>query len=677
MPNPIGKEENDTLLENLTTALTKTGNIEKVDFTRVDAKMTPKRENTAITLVYEGGTDGPHMLSKAPPDDSITVRRAMLDILNTINLDSLCMNLEASAALIDVAYNACNGIVGAHSNLYALRNDVLSAVGDSVTMANTFSSVSGAVTSALVDIYAKLSSGRKLSMAAVPARLKFIVKAANGLAESAHVMAEKFRGLGKRTLAEGATVVKLGEKNTEEQQKLEKQLADFKAQLDAFNVSKRELESQIAEAQALYAKYDKDARDLNKKADTNEIIGLVFGGLGEVAGAASNAVAGYYGSQTPKININSAPTPPPQPAPQPAGAKPPATAAKAPPTTAKTPAAGEAAGQGDTPDVAARQSRLGSNQAELQLIVKRLTEYENQIKVFEDEKKSKDKKREDKAIDADITAVKEKREKDSTRKKTLDTEIAADETYLKGRMASASGVEISKASKELEAKFGKAGDNARSAAAAKDKLAQEMLRLKFELEKKNTENLANIAKYTQQIKNANIESIDLSVILNSLRLAVTCLSTVGNNLQTVSEFWSSVENACKLLAENNITTDVETAVDASKDDIEALVEYVTEETNFGKNWFLMTCQWYALHSVCDAYQKSCNKARAILGESFNRPESSGAEHWKLAQGMAARLEIKLGRTILSAQSRDAEFRKRVEFAEKEKAKQLSAIFDVS
>jgi len=639
------------LLVGLIETSVQAANIEKISFTKVAAKMTPKNEETTITLRYGDVEDGDFLLTQSPPDNCLTVRRAVLDILGQVDLQKLCMNLEASAALIDVAYNACNGIYGAHENLYQLRTDVFGTVVDSVDMSDKFRKSTNSVVAALLAVYETLSSVDNCDIDNVRMYLSAVTRAAKGLAEQADKMAGRFRELERKTFDEGKKIVAIESTNVKQREELQKQLADFRAQLDAFNVSKKELERRISQAQELYSKYDCEARELNNKADTLEIISVVVGGVGQIAGAVSTAVAGYYGSNTPKININTAQNPP-QPSPQSPSSKP------------------ELPQQEDTPDVAARKTRLGSNKAELELIESRMPDYATKIAALENEKKSPDKTRSDSDIDTEITNIKNKQSEDVKRKTLVESEIETDESYLKAKLASSLGKSVGEVSKDLEERFDNIGNNARSAAAAKDKLAQEMLKMKFELEEKNTENLARIAEFTQRIKNANIDIIDTSVIINSLQLAVTCLSTVGSTLATVALFWKSLETACANLANNTTIDALSNTIDSKSGNLESLVKYVTSNNMFGRNWFIMVCQWHALHLVCNAYYMSCGNAKHTLDISLRRVETDRREHWRLAQEMAKDLEAKLNITLRSAQSKDADFKKRVELAQQEKEKML-------
>ncbi|MGL4549222.1 hypothetical protein [Eubacterium aggregans] len=353
--------DNNGLLSELTGISVQTADVEKIQFTRSTAILRVQEDGQPlIALNYGNGiVDGEFPLDQAPPDDCLTVRRSILDVLGQIDLENMCMNLEASAALIDVAYNACNGIGGTHENIYQLRSDVFNAVGDSVVLSMNFRKATSKIMSLLTNAYATLSSADNCDGGMLCRYLANIPKAAKGLAEQADLMSKRFIELEHQTLDEGKMVVVIEGSNIKEQKALKKMLSDYKAQLDAFNVSKKELEKQISEAQTLYTKYDNKARELNKKADTTEILGIVFGGIGEIASGVSNAMAGYYSAKTPKININS----------------PQSTSTPDRTHSTETPAADKE----DPPDVVARKIRLGSDQAELGMIEQRLPEYQKKL----------------------------------------------------------------------------------------------------------------------------------------------------------------------------------------------------------------------------------------------------------------------------------------------------------
>jgi hypothetical protein len=393
------------LLAKLTETSVKSADIEKIDFNRVSAEMSREGEQTFITLTYGDLKDGAYSLTEAPADNSLTVRRAVLDILGQINLQQLCMNLEASAALIDVAYNACNGIYGAHKSLYKLRTDVYDTVCDSVAVSMDFKNASALIIKALIQVYENLSSTDECDIDLVRLYLSKIPKAAKGMSEQANELSNRFSVLKTRALDEGENIVGIGSEKQKQQAELEKYLLDFKAKLAAFEASKTEIEKQITQAQTLYEKYDAEARALHSKADTMEIVSAVVGGLGEIAGAVSTAVAGYYGSQTPKINIGSTSPATPEPKVTPDNPSQPSA-----PSSDKPLPTDE--GKNDSPDVAARKTRLGSNKAELDLVSVRLEGYPDQIDALENEKKSVDKTRTDVDIDKEIKNRKDKQQTD-------------------------------------------------------------------------------------------------------------------------------------------------------------------------------------------------------------------------------------------------------------------------
>ncbi|MGL4549221.1 hypothetical protein [Eubacterium aggregans] len=273
-------------------------------------------------------------------------------------------------------------------------------------------------------------------------------------------------------------------------------------------------------------------------------------------------------------------------------------------------------------------------------------------------------------IETEITDTKAKESEDTKRKTFIESEMKEDESYLKARLAASIGTSVGDASKALEQRMENVRNNARGAAAAKEKLAENMLRMKFEFEEKNTENLGRIASFTQKIKNANIDIIDTSVIINSLQLAANCLSTVGATLATTALFWKSIERACDNLSSDITIETLSETIEGKSGDPEGIVRYVTTNKLLGKNWFIMECQWQALYLVCDAYYNSCNHAMDLLGTSFKRAETDRRVHWQLAQEMAKALEEKLSITLRSAQSKDEDFKKRVALAQKEREKLL-------
>ncbi|MDR2775656.1 MAG: hypothetical protein LBC19_13130, partial [Tannerella sp.] len=191
---------------------------------------------------------------------------------------------------------------------------------------------------------------------------------------------------------------------------------------------------------------------------------------------------------------------------------------------------------------------------------------------------------------------------------------------------------------------------------------------------KNTQNLAKITEFTGKIKNGTLEDVDLMVVINSLKLAITCLSTVAVTLSDLSHFWEAIEITCKNLAGDTTIDELTNRVGVSN--AAEIANFVTTSKKFGKTWFIMECQWQALYLVCDAYYNASVNANDTLKISLTRPESSGKEHWTIARELAEYLESKLGATLLSSQSRSEEFKKRVALAEKARDKMIEDIHSV-
>lgn len=659
-----GNETNNDVLVELTNETLKADDISKLNL-RVgyDVEINEMKKLPIITLEYAGGLrDISHNMAFAPVPNSLATKRAVLDILGQIDLQQLCVNLEATSTLMDIAYNACNGIVGAHQKLYELRTDVYQAAVRSVKLADEFSSVSGNILSALVRVYKLIASGNAMKLGQVGTYLPRISKLAEGMSEAAAKMAKDFDDLSDRTLKQGSEVVAVENENISLKEKMEKQLQEFKAKLDAFNASKKEIEHQIEEAQTLYTKYDSEAKELNKKADTMEIVGMVMGGIGSVVDSVGTALSGFTGSGTAAAGGAS----------EEAGGDAPGETEKA---EEKLPELEQ------SEDVKERQARLGSNKAELEVIEGRLKQYEQKIEELEKEKDAKEdsekeseaksegkessaKKRSNKEIDKEIENIKEKRGIDSKRKAELTRQISADDTYLKGKMASQIGMSVESASRKFGEKFDNSSANARSAAIAKEKLAEEILKLKFELQKKNVENEAMIAEFTRKIKNMNLDAVDLSVAITSLQLAVTCLSTVGSILANVSVFWSRVELSLKDLAGDATLGALQKTLQDSKTSPEEVADYAKTDEDFLGDWYIMESKWLALQIVCEAYHKSCVNAKDRLDTSLKRAETEGVEHWKLAQDMAKAMEEKLMISLRSSESKTADFKKKIEIMEK-------------
>ncbi len=636
---------NDVLAELANTSLGHAG-ISEFNFeSGYEAEITETEKLPIVTLEYANGLkDVPHNMAFAPTPDSLATRRAVLDILGEIDLQQLCINLEATAALMDIAYNACNSIVGAHAKMYELRSDIYKTTVKSVNLSNEFSVASRSILGVLVKVYKYIASGDSMNLSQVSAYLSRISNYAKEMSEEAESMAKDFTSLSKRTFAQGAEVVKVKDQNIQLKNDMELQIREFKAKLDGFNASKQEIENEIEELQTLFTKYDNEARELNKKADRFEMAGMFFDSMCAMASAVGTAVSGFYDSNGPKVKT--------------VRGKESVNTSDNENEDEKMPELEQSA------DVLERQARLGSNKAQLEIIEISLKTYDQKIENLEKEKSSTEKKRTDEEIDKEIEDIKKQRDEDSKQKEELTKLIAEDDAYLKAKLASQAGISVEEASKKFGEKFDNSSANARSAAIAKQKSAEEIFKLKLKLQNKNSENEAMIAEFTTKIKNMNLSSVDLSVAITSLQLAVTCLSTVGSILANVAIFWNRVELSLKNLAGDAMLTSLQNMLQDSKDNPNKVANYAKTDEDFIGDWYIMESKWFAMQLVCEAYHRSCVNAKDRMDISLTRAETDGLEHWKLAQSMAAEMEEKLKIRIRSSESKTEDFKNKIRIMEK-------------
>lgn len=645
----------DVLAELADTALTVT-DISQINFevgTKASVEMGDKLP--VVTVEYSNGAkDSPHDMAFAPKTESLAVRRAVLDIMGQVDLQQLCINQEACAVLMDIAYNACNSIVGAHERIYELRTDIYTTTLESVELARNFTVASNSILGGLVKVYEYLGSGSSFKINQLGTILSKIVGYAQKMSEAAQLMSGRFFSLSEQALQEGSEVVKIEGQNETKRKELETQLFDFKAQLEAFQASKNEIEKQIEQAQFLYDKYDREVSELNKKADKMEMASMIMTGVGTAIGSVSSVFSGFSSGSSSK-DISGLH--------KPQGDKDAVNEAARKADAAENAESGEEEKGGQSSDLQKRRTRLERNEEEANQIENRLKEYGIQLEQLEKEKCAADKTRTQEAIDEEIDRIKKMQDGDGARKKELLDQIAEDKSYIKGIQISQIGEKVSDVAEKYEKKIDASCENARSAATEKERLAAKILNLRFELQKKNSENEARIAEFTSRIKNMSLSSMDISVAITSLKLAVTCLSTVSSVLGEVSLLWAGVKSALEHLADDTTIQSLQSALKGSND-YAGIAEYAKTDESFVADWYIMESKWVALHMVCEAYCTSCEKAKDRLNISLRRAESDGLEHWKLAQQMAAEMESKLAINLCSSQSRTLDFKKQIEVLEK-------------
>jgi hypothetical protein len=661
--------ENDlTLFDTQTTVLTDADMASKIDFTRVSVdlvNMPDDLKDTGIQLKFHVEntvvTDGPYSLTYAPPETAISIQKFVLQTLGETDLKQMTAHLVNAASLIDVAYNACNGIDGAFSDMYSLRNEVADVVADSVKTASLFQNTAQRALLLIFQAYKYLCGEHPNPNNAINS-FKACATVAGAMANKATELANKFDDTKKSIEKQGTQVSKVEESKIKENDTLKQKIQEIKASIDGLNSSKDYLKQQIDEAKEMYDKYDKEANELQKTANKAEIASIVCKGIGALAEGMGQAFAAYEQSKRPTLNINSSSTIPQQTAKDDNGKE----------TTQTLPA-----------DVEQKNKDIGKVKVDMELTEGRIKNNTEKIETLKHElavvkgTEADDKiikpYREEKAIQDEIDATQKLADDDNTSFNTLKAQKDEYDAWMTARMANATSESVKDSTDKMGQKLDEQSNTIQQAAYARREAADNLLKLKFDLQKTQTENLKMLAQYATQVKSAQINSVDLTVVINSLRVAVTCLSMTTDIMRQTAVFWSNMSTLCSNLASDRTADTIKN--DLELYGIDGIADVYKMDPIFALSMFLLICQWDAVYLICKEYYDASQVANKILSDSQWRAEMDPKDHWDLSKKLAEQIENRLNIQIVDSSQKTDAYKNELETNEKARQEQDAQIQD--
>ena len=655
-----------TLFDAQSAALTDADTVSKVDFTRVSVDlvgMPDDPSDTGIQLNFHTEKkvikDGPYSLTYAPPETAVSVQKFVLQTLGEIDLKQMTAHLVNAASLIDVAYNACNGIDGAFSNMYNVRNEVADVVADSVKTASLFQNTAQRALLLIFQAYKYICGEHPNPNNAINS-FKACATVAGAMEKKATELASKFDKAKESVEKQGTTVSKVEESKIKENDTLKQKIQEIKASIDGLDSSKNYLQQQIDEAKEMYDKYDNEATELQSAANKAEIASIVCKGIGALAEGMGQAFSVYEQSKKPTLNINGNSTIPQQ--------------------TVKDDS-GKENTQSLPPDVEQKNKDIGKLKTDIELTEGRIKTNTDKIGTLNhelavvngtevDDKISKP-YREEKTIRGEIDDTQKLVDGDNTSLTGLKAQKKEYDTWMAARMANAVSGSVKDSTDKIGQKLDDQSNTIQQAAYARREAADKMLKLKFDLQKTQTENLRMLAQYATQVKSAQINSVDLTVVTNSLRVAVTCLSMTTDIMRQTAVFWNNMSTLCSNLASDS-------TADTIRNDLEiygvgGIADVYKIDPTFTLSMFLLICQWDAVYLICKEYYSASQVANKILSDSQWRAEMDPKDHWELSKKLAEQIENRLNIQIVNSSQKTDAYKNELESNERARQEQDAQI----
>lgn len=595
------------------------------------------RDNSNELTITIDGRSEEYSLATRPKDTSMAVVEEKKQILHEIDLPSIVTNLQNSAHLLDIAYNAVNG-TPMHSKVYRLQDQLLRLNNESIITIQKFGYKSDAVIRDMLSAFEWLTACAE-DMAID--QLKACATHARDMRIEAENMHKNFQTMAEDTSTVVQETIEQQARNYEKKEAVRQQLAEFQAKQDALSAVQRDLKTRISETKEMYSDLNSKLEQAEKKQETLQIVSLVCGSLSAVAAPLIAMAASNPGGM--------------------GGAA---------PTNAQTVQTGPQSGSqqkpaGQTPsELTRKESEITTAQQKLNELSGRIDAKKKEMEALEQEKTQKTPSstatEEEKAaaqksiadVEAKLTAARAELE-------TLTHEKTEQHESLQRQKAALEVLQQSAASLDKIAESTqKAADSAQTGIDASRARVREVFANLMELQKTNTENLAQLAEFTTLIKNTVITKDSLETAIQSLMVAITCLKNVVVILQDIALFWAAMEACCASLGDARLT-DMLTKLQQYDEERRRKLYY---SNAIAGSLFTGIVRWVALHSICADYVEAAQKTRAIMNDAISAPEMDAESHWKKASELAAtvgkslQLQVNASQekmTQIAAQEQDA------------------------
>lgn len=518
-----------------------------------------------------------YSLTKAPTPDSFLVVQEKQWILGQLNLNKMLQNLDSCVDLLEIAYNAVNGMEGLHRSV----SDIQIRFGDALITSNEtvqgFAYKTSSIIDAFIETYECLLDGDEASAIET---LKGIQKYAVAMRQKSEALGDTFDTLAKNTNSALNETIEKNAINYVQKEEIIKQNAEMEAQVAAMEALKKNLEEKVTAITADYSKVQKQQEKQEERAFALQLTGAILGGLGL---AAKQGVDMYANSQVPGY---------------------------------KTPS-------GDSQQT---QTQIGEFKTKKDNL-------EKDIKTIDDDNKTDQEKLEKTSDNAEKDALREKIRKANENKSSKQNEIK--ELDLKINALSKSIEKIGDSFSELGELL---QDKAESYETRLNEIFKMKSELEKQ-ERDNITKLAEYTKRISNtvIQKDSLEMAINSLItaVGCLRKVVSYLKDMvafWKSIETCCDSLSGTETI-------DAVTRVQKKF-SNDNELSARVQPY-KEIRFMRVFIKYLVRWVALNSVCIEYVKAIETTRSNLNTSIAQKETSREEHWEQASKLAEKVNKKL------------------------------------
>lgn len=530
-----------------------------------------------------------YSLESAPPPEYSLVQMSRKNILQTIRLDELFDNLDNCVSLLDITYNAVNGM-GLSSSVTALKDKFSNTLDNSLVVMVGFKTGTESAVADFITSYKFLTNpiykkGKKNGILMAIDKLTGVGQKAVQMESEATTLAATFDQI--ETTAQEITKKIMDERDMDVKKREEavSRLKVLQGKVDALKEVKDDLDSEVEEYSQQYSNLSTKIERDEKKAFTLSLVSAVLGGLSSMFGGGGIPETGNGGQ-----------------------------------------GAGGSSGSSGQPDP--MEEKYKESQKKVKEHEDKVKEYDTELaQIKEQIEKETDEAKKKELSDKQDQLTRDKQQEESM----LEKERAQSDVYKNALSGIAGG--LGKTSDELNKMAQKMDDKNVSQYARLDKIAEQ----KTAVQKERRQTIQQLSEMTSEIENATTESRDLDMCISALITAVGCMRIVKVYLSDIALFWKNVAKFCNGMVENIKGLNEEIG---NFSDIEDYCELFLQQ-DFINAYLLNVVSWVALHQVSIEYLDAFNKTRAKYQDLEKIGEADPKEHWKRAKDAAAELNGKL------------------------------------
>lgn len=561
-------------------------------------------DDTVEVIISDAGESEKLTLLEAPPEDSILVQNSRRDVLGEINLDKMLANLEDCVDLLQITFNAVDGI-----KLQALVQELSKQFSDAVLKSNATALAFKEATATVVDSYILAYGNLYIGETATGIEMLSDVKnVAQKMVKKSDELVSVFEKLGASTndILKAVMVERAADENKKSEANA--LIVELEASTKALNQIKQDIQKDIEEFEAEYKRLEKREMDQEKWANGMQIAALVVGGLGSLFGGGSSAFRSKDAASDRR--------------------------------EAKESVEGESSAEQNAKEDYAKNIR---DQEQVRSSLKKVQDRIEAIDKILDGEWYKDGRNHDKAAagnpDMDKTGdeLREEKQRQVDEKGRLENELKSLDGKEKTLASALEGLGVA-----VDGISDQIHDTAKEMQAKADSLAERMeviRKKKDKLRDMERENTMKLAEQTAKMQNAVMDENALESAVKSLVIAIGCLRRVLAYIQEIRLFWMNISTFCDSLASDERLGKMIQSQDGK--DAEKSAGYFKTRL-FVKPYIETVAKWQSLHVIFTQYLESLAHVAKRLNESFEQSISEDRKkQWQLASQLAGKLKDKL------------------------------------